>query len=208
MHQPHDVTLASTGQLSWLNEPTNWRLEGDRLTVTPETGSDFWQGTHYGFREDTGHFLHTRRTDDFLLQTRVHLQPRYQYDQAGLMVRLSADTWIKTSLEYEPTGPSRLGAVVTNHGWSDWSTQDMEVPDDAIGFAITRSGADFVIEAEIAGRWSQLRIARLHDMDDRAPLQCGVYACSPKGAGLRATFHDLSIGTTAAPDMPAAGETP
>jgi regulation of enolase protein 1 (concanavalin A-like superfamily) len=47
-----------------------------------------------------------------------------QYDQAGLMVRVSPDFWIKTSVEFEPSGPSRLGAVAANYGYSDWSAED------------------------------------------------------------------------------------
>lgn len=37
---------------------------------------------------------------------------------------ISENCWLKTSLEYIPEGPSHLGAVVTNNGYSDWSTQD------------------------------------------------------------------------------------
>ncbi len=39
------------------------------------------------------------------------------------MVRFSKDCWLKTSIEYEPNGMCKLGAVVTNQGYSDWSTQ-------------------------------------------------------------------------------------
>ena len=68
------------------------------------------------------------------------------------MVRLTPGCWLKTSVEFEPGEPSRLGAVITNHGWSDWSTQDL---DAALGrdvaFRVTRRGADYLIEAAIAG---------------------------------------------------------
>ena len=53
-------------------------------------GTDFWQGTHYGFRVDNGHALLAEIGGDFALETRVRTQPVHQYDQAGLMVRLIA----------------------------------------------------------------------------------------------------------------------
>lgn len=44
--------------------------------------------------------------------------------EAGLMVRFSKDTWLKTSVEYIPDDNSKLGVVVTKNGYSDWSSQD------------------------------------------------------------------------------------
>ena len=70
------------------------------------------------------------------------------------MVRLSPECWLKTSVEFEPGEPSRLGAVITNHGWSDWSTQDLD-PALArdVAFRVTRRGADYLVEA-VVGRWT------------------------------------------------------
>lgn len=47
--------------------------------------------------------------------------------QTGLMVEISPSCWLKCSVESgagEPGRPSQLGVVVTNAGFSDWSTQD------------------------------------------------------------------------------------
>ena len=80
-------------RLKWLNPPSSWSVEAVEsvLVVEPSGGSDFWQRTHYGFRADSGSFLHVSLGYDFRMSTRVHLYPRHQYDQAGLMVRVSAD---------------------------------------------------------------------------------------------------------------------
>ena len=50
----------------------------------------------------------------------------------------------KTSLEYIPEGPSHLGAVVTNNGYSDWSTQDYptEAAKQQLRFRIIRKRGD------------------------------------------------------------------
>ncbi|WP_251028015.1 DUF1349 domain-containing protein [Bacillus sp. ISL-77] len=63
---------------------------------------------------DNGHFLYYEVNGDFRLTTKVKSKPQNRYDQAGLMVRLSSDTWLKTSVEYIPDGNSKLGVVVTN----------------------------------------------------------------------------------------------
>src|SRR5262245_26679782 len=113
-------------RLRWYCEPPRWSVEPARrwLRVEPNGGTDFWQKTHYGFEADNGHLLFTGLTGDFVMTTRVRFHPVHQYDQAGLMVRVSPSCWLKTSVEYEPDGPSHLGAVVTNQAYSDWSTQD------------------------------------------------------------------------------------
>ncbi|MBB6510785.1 regulation of enolase protein 1 (concanavalin A-like superfamily) [Rhizobium soli] len=42
---------------TWVNEPANWEVSADRLTMTTDQKTDFWQKTHYGFERDSGHFL-------------------------------------------------------------------------------------------------------------------------------------------------------
>ena len=157
--------------------------------------TDFWQGTHYGFRVDNGHLLAAELGGDFRLETLVHGTPVHQYDQAGLMVRLSADCWLKTSVEFEPGEPSLLGAVVTIAGWSDWSTQSID-PEAGrlVAFRITRRGADYLVEADLGqgAGWSQIRLARLHD-DTGGSVTAGLYACSPKEAGFAAAFRYLRV---------------
>ncbi len=181
--------------LSWVNPPPEWHPGPGGLVVRTAAGTDFWQGTHYGFRVDNGHLLASEVEGDFVLETLVRTAPVHQYDQAGLMVRLSERCWLKTSVEFEPGEPSRLGAVVTNAGWSDWSTQDLD-PEAGrqVAFRVTRRGADYTVEAalEPEARWTQIRLARLHE-DAGGPVAAGLYACSPKDAGFAATFRHLRV---------------
>jgi regulation of enolase protein 1 (concanavalin A-like superfamily) len=163
------------------------------IRVSPDTPTDFWQRTHYGFRVDSGHFLHTDAAGDFVQKALVHFRPVHQYDQAGLMVRVDADCWLKTSVEYEPSGPSRLGAVVTNLGYSDWSTQPFPSGAGATWLRVRREGDDYIVDASADGRgWAQLRMAHLH-AGRGVRVACGAYACSPKGPGFVAEFSHLSL---------------
>ena len=183
-------------RLAWYCEPSRWKLEPrpGRLRVEPDAKTDFWQRTHYGFQVDNGHFLFAEVAGPFRLDTRVRFEPAHQYDQAGLMVRLSADCWLKTSIEHEPGPTNRLGVVVTNAGYSDWSTQDVPGEVHEIWLRLERSGADYQVESSTDGtHWSQLRIAHLHADDGQRPVAAGLYACSPQAAGYAAEFDYLSL---------------
>jgi uncharacterized protein len=191
-------------RLQWWNPPRRAELRESRLVVSTRGGTDLWQRTHYGFRRDDAHCLLVDwHGGDFLLTTTVRVQPVHQYDQAGLIVRLSGDCWLKTSVEYEVNRPNRLGAVVTNAGWSDWSTQDVPQSVRAIQLRVRRTGADYIVEAApitidaapIEGgesAWSQIRLAHLAD-DRGGPVQCGLYACSPKDEGFVAEFDYIRL---------------
>jgi regulation of enolase protein 1 (concanavalin A-like superfamily) len=169
---------------------------GLRLETCADT--DFWQRTHYGLRADNGHVLGARFQADFTLSTHVRFHPVHQYDQAGLMVRVSSDCWLKTSVEYEPEGASRLGVVVTNGGFSDWSTQDVPATLREIHLRLRRTSGDYLVEGSQDGaRWMQLRVAHLHEDEREAPLFAGLYACSPRGAGFVAEFSFLELASHA-----------
>jgi len=177
---------------TWHCEPARWAVGDGRLRVEPEAGTDFWQRTHYGFRADNGHALLAQVVGDFVVSTHVRFHPVHQYDQAGLLVRISPSCWLKTSVEYEPGPAGRLGAVVTNEAYSDWSTQPFEGRE--VWLRVRRESQDYLVEAARDGReWEQIRMARLHE--DRAGLAvgCGLYACSPKGGGFAAEFTTLTI---------------
>jgi regulation of enolase protein 1 (concanavalin A-like superfamily) len=184
------------------------------LTIRTDAQTDFWQRTHYGFRVDNGHCLMAHLAGDFVVQARIRAHPQHQYDQAGLVVRgAGSSCWLKTSVEFEPEEPSRLGAVVTNFGYSDWSTQEFEpaltitkrasssnssstgsgpAPID-YWLRIRREEDDYIVDSSLDGMaWTQLRMAHLHQSRGK-PVQAGLYACSPKENGFEAVFSQFSI---------------
>jgi uncharacterized protein len=181
-------------RLAWLNEPPAWRIEtaSSRLVVETGEGTDFWQRTHYGFRADSGHFLGAPVEGDFDAEISVCFHPRNQYDQAGLMIRSGPESWIKASVEYEPDGPSHLGAVVTRSGYSDWSMQEFPESAREILLYARRRDDDFELSFRLTGNPHSC-LMRIAHLDGTGPLACGIYACSPKGSGFRAEFDYLLI---------------
>jgi regulation of enolase protein 1 (concanavalin A-like superfamily) len=161
--------------------------------VQPEANTDFWRKTHYEFEADNGHFLYVEVPADFVMVTKVKFLPVHQYDQAGLMVRIDGDCWLKTSVEYELEKPPQLGAVVTNAGYSDWSVQEFDRARNNVWLRTSRKRSTFIIEHSDNGQtWEVHRVAYLN-VRDEAKADCGVYACSPKDAGFRAEFDLLRI---------------
>jgi hypothetical protein len=182
------------GRLRWLNPPPAWSLEAAGLIVRPAGETDFWQRTHYGFRADNGHFLYLEVAGDFSVTTKVRFHPAHLYDQAGLMVRFGPACWIKTAVEHETEGPCKLGAVVTDRGYSDWSMQDFPRGKRQVQLRIRRQAQDFLVEWNRGAgwNWELLRVAHLH-RGAAQPTHCGLYACSPKGSGFRAEFEFLRL---------------
>ena len=179
----------------WHCEPPQWELMADgALRVTPSAATDFWRKTHYGFEADNGHFLFAELAGDFVMTVRVALQPVNLYDQAGLMVRLSPTCWLKTSLEFELEKPSRLGAVVTSDGYSDWSTQSVSPPPREVWLRVRREGDDYIVESSWEGtQWEQLRMAHLREGPGGGAVAAGVYACCPKESGFVAEFREFVV---------------
>ena len=188
-------------RLRWHHPPPRWTIGESRLSVFPEADTDFWQRTHYAFCADDGHFLWLPVEGNFTLSTKVRFFPVHQYDQAGLMVRYSPECWLKTSVEYEPEGACRLGTVVTQRGYSDWSTQNFPADRHELALRVRKEGNDLTVEhlqpgtlggSVQAAAWTQMRLAHLSPPTG-LPLHAGLYACSPKGAGFRAEFEFLLI---------------
>ena len=186
----------SSAGLTWFCPPKQWSVNNGLLTLYPDASTDFWQRTHYGFQNDNGHFFYIETRDNFTLTTKVRIYPQHQYDQAGLMVRISPDFWIKTSIEFEPDEPNRLGAVVTRYGYSDWSTQDISKQVQEYQLRIQREGQDFIVEYRPSAQahWSQIRMAHL-EISAGSAVQCGLYACSPVDTGFKAEFEFLDLET-------------
>lgn len=181
-------------QLSWRCPPRRWQLDASNacLRIWCDEHTDYWQRTHYGMRADNGHFLYLTAPGNFSLETTVRMFPKSQYDQAGLMVWLSPSCWVKASLEYQLEGDNYLGAVVTNSGYSDWSTQPLDRSVTEFSLRLMLEGSDLIAHCSLAaGRWQQLRVATLLERRIGESVMCGLYACSPKQAGFSVEFTEL-----------------
>ena len=184
----------SLSKFEWFCEPKTHFIKDGKMTIVPDSNSDFWQRTHYGFRNNNGHCFWTDASGDFVLKTHVRYEPQNQFDQAGLIIYFSEDFWVKCSVEHEPEAPYNLGSVVTNLGYSDWATQPFTKKIVDMEFMIKHVKQDFDIYCREFGteKWQQLRISRL-ELPLETTFHVGIYACSPKQGGFEAVFESLEI---------------
>ena len=108
------------------------------------------------------------------------------------MVRYDSDNWIKASTEFENEKFSHLGAVVTNNGYSDWSTCEIPPTVSKVTYFIERKGNDFTIKAKIGdGDFTQIRVT--HFICEKEEIMVGVYACSPQREGFVCQIKNIDI---------------
>ncbi|QLD11813.1 DUF1349 domain-containing protein [Microbacterium oleivorans] len=170
---------------SWTNEPERVERDGDVLLVTAREGSDAWRVTSYGFVHDDEHALLAPMAPGTAVEVAFVLDFSAQFDQAGVFLRVDAETWMKAGIEHSD-GADSLGAVVTR-GMSDWSLSPVS---DWTGRTVTvrasRSGDAVTIRARVDdGDWRLVRVAPL---DPAATVTAGPFCCAPTRAGLTVRF--------------------
>lgn len=194
-------------QARWLNQPKQNRITADAVEITTDPETDFWQRSYYGFRNDNAHALQVERDDNFTFTTKVTFDYQKQFDQCGVVIYIDSDNWFKASVEYENASFSRLGSVVTNLGYSDWATNDIETL-STMWYRLSRRGPDFLIESSFDGEtFRQMRIFHLHGLGETTaemghrdppippaqPVTFGLYACSPARSSFTARFSNFNL---------------
>ena len=106
--------------MSWLNEPTSTKITGNEILVRSRAKTDFWQKTYDGYAADNGHFFHLSASGDFKFTACINGKYAAQYDQAGLMVRIDAENWMRCGTEL--LDGKRNASVVFTRTYSDGST--------------------------------------------------------------------------------------
>lgn len=195
----------SQGQ--WINPPQHSKVTPELVEIVTDPGTDFWQRSYYGFRNDNAPALLVESALNFTWTAKAAFEYRQQFDQCGLVVYLDSDNWFKAGVEYENAGFSRLGSVVTNLGYSDWATTDI-TPPAFIWYRLSRRGPDFLIESSLDGQtFQQMRIFHMHLLGEttaemgasHAPMPAGkairfgLYACSPNPSSFTARFSDFKL---------------
>ena len=114
----------------WIRPPKNYLITEDRIEIVTEPHTDLWQNTYYHFCNDNAPVLQID-TDEkffsFVVKTDFS-ESKHRFDQCGIVLYLDSTNWLKASVEFENSDFQNLGAVVTNNGYSDWSTT--EIPSD------------------------------------------------------------------------------
>lgn len=180
-------------KLEWVNQPEKFEITDKSINFTTMPYTDLWQNTYYNFIHDNAHLLQMKtgeRYFSFTFKTMVKGSKRF--DQSGAVIYLDSQNWLKASIEYENNTYQHLGSVVTNNGYSDWATTEIDTNIKEVWYRLSRRESDFKIECSFNGiDFKQMRICHLNKADNE--ISFGIYACSPENSSFNAEFSDFKI---------------
>ena len=186
--------MIDLSKFTWTRTPKIFTIGEDRITSTTEPGTDLWQRTYYGFRNDNAPVLQMETEEEyfsFVVKTEF-TSSHHRFDQCGVALYLDSDNWLKGSIEYENEQYQRLGSVVTNLGYSDWATTDIPADVKSMWYRLSRRKSDYCIECSQDGvHFKQMRICHLHQGGGK--ICFGIYACSPEDSSFQAVFTNLAL---------------
>lgn len=179
----------SLEKMQWFNEPENYSIRNGVLEMQVPAQTDFWRIAHYGFTVDDGPFLYAVYGGEFEAKIKVSGEYETRFDQAGMMIRLDHENYVKFGIEFV-AGKFNISAVVTHHT-SDWSVIRLDEPVPHLWLkAVRRLDA---IELFYSFDDREYTMMRTLWMQDNCPLQVGPVAACPDGQGFKARFSDFKV---------------
>lgn len=180
-------------RLKWTREPADYLITADKIDIVTNPHTDLWQRTYYHFRNDNAPVLQME-TDEkyFSFIVKTEFESKHRFDQCGIVMYLDSENWLKGSIEYENEKFQHLGSVVTNNGYSDWATTEIDANIKAMWYRFSRRENDYCIECSEDGIiFKQMRIC--HMWNGNGVIRFGIYACSPEASSFKATFTNMEI---------------
>ena len=178
----------------WTRQPEACSVSSDRIEITTRPHTDLWQRTYYHFRNDNAPVFQMETEEryfSFVVKTDFS-DSHHRFDQCGVAMYLDSDNWLKASVEYENDRFQHLGSVVTNHGYSDWATTEIDASVRTVWYRFSRREDDYCIECSLDGeRFSQMRVC--HMFQGGGKIRFGIYACSPEDSSFKAVFSDMEM---------------
>ncbi len=176
-------------KMQWFNEPEQYEIKNGTLTMDVPAQCDYWRVAHYGFTVDDGPFLYGMYGGEFEAKVKVSGDYKVRFDQAGMMIRIDKDNYMKCGIEYVD-GKFNISTVVT-HNMSDWSLIRLDKPVDYIWLkAVRRKDA---IEVFYSFDDKEYTMMRTLWMQQNTPVMVGLMAACPDGNGFRAKFSDFHV---------------
>ncbi|MCQ2111254.1 MAG: DUF1349 domain-containing protein [Bacteroidaceae bacterium] len=183
------VQAQTLERMQWFNEPESYSINGKTLIMDVPAQTDYWRIAHYGFTVDDGPFLYTTYGGEFEAKVKVSGQYKTRFDQAGMMIRIDNENYVKFGIEFVD-GKYNISTVVTHHT-SDWSVITLDKPVDYLWVkAVRRRDA---IELFYSFDDKEYVMMRTLWMQDNCPVMVGPVAACPDGDGFKARFDDFQV---------------
>ena len=180
-------------KLKWTRAPKEFSITEDKIEIITEPHTDLWQRTYYHFRNDNAPVLQMETEEKFFSFTvKTEFEYKNRFDQCGIVMYLDGDNWLKGSIEYDNENCQQLGTVVTNNGYSDWATTEIDTQIKSMWYRFSRREDDYCVECSEDGiNFKQMRVC--HMWNAGGTIQFGVYACSPEDSSFKATFTNMEL---------------
>ena len=180
-------------KLKWTRKPADYSIFDDKIEITTNPHTDLWQRTYYHFRNDNAPVLQMETDERFFSFTvKTEFESKHRFDQCGIVMYLDSENWLKGSIEYENERVQHLGSVVTNNGYSDWATTEINVSIKSMWYRFSRREDDYCIECSEDGViFKQMRVC--HMWNGNRTIAFGIYACSPEQSSFKAIFTNMEI---------------
>ena len=176
-------------KMNWFNEPENWKIENGTLTMDVTPKSDYWRISHYGFTVDDAPFYYAEYGGEFESKVKIIGDYKVRFDQAGMMIRIDHENYIKTGIEFVD-GKYNLSTVVTHHT-SDWSVIALDQTVKELWIKTVRR-LD-AIEIFYSFDDKEYKMMRNAWMEQNRPVKIGMFAACPDGDGFKVTFSDFKV---------------
>jgi Uncharacterized conserved protein len=176
-------------KMIWFNEPEHWSIDDGALEMIVPAQTDYWRISHYGFTVDDAPFYYATYGGEFEAKVKVEGNYKARFDQAGMMLRLDHENYIKAGIEFVD-GKYNLSCVVT-HKTSDWSVITLDRPVEYVWIkAVRRLDAIEIFYSFDDEEYTMMRNAW---MEDNRPIQVGMMGACPDGNGFTARFEKFSV---------------
>lgn len=178
----------------WIRQPKQYEVNEHSVEVITKPYTDLWQRTYYHFRNDNAPVFQMETDEKFFsFIVKTDFQDSHcRFDQCGVVMYLDSENWLKASVEYENDQFQHLGSVVTNLGYSDWATTEIDADIRSIWYRFSRREDDYCIECSYDGIvFQQMRICHMHKGNET--IRFGIYACSPENSSFKAVFSNMQL---------------
>lgn len=176
-------------RMSWLNEPASAKIAGSELLVRSRAKTDFWQKTFDGYVADNGHFYHLSAKGDFSFTASTNGKYSTQYDQAGLMVRIDSENWMRCGTEF--IDGKRFASVVFTRTFSDGSTLPDLSETEPVWWRVVRKKDSIETLCSLDG--VKFTSVRLGYFPPEPTVEVGIMCAAPSGPGFDAVFNGLKL---------------
>lgn len=179
-------------RMSWMNEPASAKISGNEIVVRSKAKTDFWQKTFDGYVADNGHFFHLPASGDFTFTASINGNYATQYDQAGLMVRIDAENWMRCGTEF--IDGKRFASVVFTRTYSDGSTLPDLSETAPIWWRLVRKKDSIETFCSLDGE--KYMSVRMGYFPPQRSVEVGLMCAAPSGTGFDSTFKGLRLETS------------